>query len=60
MNYKVFTKATESSPWKFTGVIEASRETADKLWPDIIRRLRYHSYKLEYCTHGVTIDRSGE
>lgn len=57
MNWRVYVKAAPSSPWRFTGVIESNRDTANQVWSDITRRLRYHAFKLEYCTYGVTIKR---
>lgn len=57
VNYRVYTKAAPHSPWRFTGVIESNKATADAVWPAIIKRLRYHAYKLEVCTYGVCIER---
>lgn len=57
INYMVYTKAAAHSPWRFTGVVESNKETADKVWPNIIKRLRYHAYKLEYCTGRICIER---
>lgn len=54
VNYRVYVKATPASPWRFTGVIESSKDVADKVWSDIIKKLRYHAYKLEWCTYGVS------
>jgi hypothetical protein len=53
VNYRVYVKATPASPWRFTGVIESSKDVADKVWSDIVKKLRYHSYKLEWCTYGA-------
>lgn len=58
INYMVYTKAAAHSPWRFTGVVESNKETADKVWPNIIKQLRYHAYKLEYCTSRTCIERS--
>mgnify|MGYP003388688252 CR=1 FL=1 len=57
INYCVFVKASATSPWKYTGIIESSKATADSVWPDTITRLRYHSYKLEWSTYGIAIER---
>ena len=57
INYRVYTKATKNSPWKFNGVIESNLDNAHKCWTDTIKRLRYHAYKLEPCTYGVPIER---
>jgi hypothetical protein len=56
INYQVWTKAAPHPPWRFTGIVESTKN--DKLWADIIRRLRYHAYELRWCTYGVAIDRS--
>ena len=45
--YRVYVKETPGSSWRFTGVIESSKDVADRVWADIVRRLRYHAYKLE-------------
>jgi hypothetical protein len=56
--YMVYVKAAAHSPWRYTGVVESNKETAEKIWPDIIKRLRYHAYRLEYCTNRICIERS--
>ena len=57
MNYRVYIKASAQSPWKFSGTVESNKQVANKIWPDIIKRLRYHAYKLEYCTGWIAIER---
>jgi spore coat protein U-like protein len=57
INYRVYTRATATSPWRDTGIIESDRDTAHAVWAGIIRRLRYHSYKLFAITYGVPIER---
>lgn len=52
LNWAVYTKVAEHSPWKFTGVIESDRANAHKRWSDIIRKLRHHSYRLEPVAAG--------
>jgi hypothetical protein len=58
INYRVYAKAAAHSPWHDTGIIESDREVANKVWTDIIKSLRYHAFKLEWCTYGVAIERS--
>lgn len=52
-NYRVYTKAHESSPWKDTGIIESNRDLANAVWSDICRKLGRHSFKLEPISYGV-------
>jgi hypothetical protein len=56
INWKVYTKASESSPWKFTGIIESNKSAAEKRWPNIIKNLGYHSFKLEWTQGGIPIN----
>jgi hypothetical protein len=58
INYRVHTRATATSPWRDTGIIESDRNTANAVWTDIIRRLQYHSFKLHAITYGIAIERS--
>ena len=44
--WRVYTRATPTSPWRDVGVIESDRITADKIWPKIVRDLRLDGYKL--------------
>jgi hypothetical protein len=44
--YLVFVKPSADARWRDTGVIETNRDTADRVWPGIVRRLRYVNYKL--------------
>lgn len=57
VNYRVYVKASATSQWRFSGVVESNKAVADRVWSGIIKRLRYHAYKLEPCTYGVCIDR---
>ena len=57
LNWRVYTKTTSYSPWVQTGIIESNKELAEKIWLDIIKRLQYHSFKLEPITYGIPIDR---
>lgn len=57
MNYRVYLKAGPNSRWYFSGVVESSRDVANHVWPDIIKRLRYHSYKLEWTDSCIPIER---
>lgn len=56
-NWRVETKVTPRSPWVFTGIIESNKEVADEVWPDIIKRLQHHAYRLFECSYGVPIER---
>ena len=58
LNWRVYTKATSNSPWVQTGVIKSNKELAEKLWAEIIQKIQYHSFKLEWITYGIPIDRS--
>jgi hypothetical protein len=58
VNYRVYTKATESSRWKDTGIIESNRDAAADAWDSIIRRIQYHAYKLEPVTYGTPYERA--
>ena len=42
---------------KDTLIIESNKDLAQTVWADIIKRLRYHSYKLELITYGVAVQR---
>lgn len=59
LNYRVLVKAAPHSPWRFTGVVESNKEVADRVWSDIVRRLNYHAYKLEWTTGFIPIERGG-
>jgi|GEM_PF-3876895 len=56
-NYRVELKASPSSPWHFSGVIESNRELAHKVWAEIVKNLRYHDYRLVPIAYGVPIER---
>ena len=58
INYRVESKASANSPWRFTGIIESNKEIAAPIWDGIIAKLRYHSYRFVAITYGIPIDRS--
>jgi hypothetical protein len=60
LNYRVYVKPTSSASWRDTGIIESNKELAQEVWVGIVKRLRYHSFKLETIGDGTPIDRSGE
>jgi hypothetical protein len=53
MKWRVYWKAAENSPWRFTGIIESDKERAIAFWSQHIAKIKYHAFKLEHCACGV-------
>ncbi len=57
VNYRVYTKATETSVWRDNGIIESNKVAATEAWASIINRLGYYAFKLEPITFGIAYAR---
>jgi hypothetical protein len=57
IKWRVYWKASENSPWRFTGVIESDKQKANEFWASHIAKIKYHSFKIEPCAYGVAINR---